>query len=184
MSSDPNADIVRAGVPSDAKAKLTVGNGATLSGTRIILDSSHATSLSPRAHLLGDYVALNSGQISLRLDEGAPLQPTEGLVLAGRALKDLQGVEALSLLSYSSIDIYEPERFPSRGSSSSTPRRYAASIAAEAPCSARKTSFWTIARGASGSDPSRTRAARCDSRPIRSRWAPAASPSINTTISI
>ncbi len=106
VSSDPNAVISRSGVTSDARAALSIGNGATLAGTSLVLDSSHATSLSPRAHLLGDYVSLDSGQISLLLDNAGPLQPTEGLVLAGRALRDLQGVTSLSLLSYSSIDIY------------------------------------------------------------------------------
>jgi filamentous hemagglutinin family protein len=106
VSSDPSAQIARTGVTGATDVKMTIGDGARIGGTSLILDSSHATDLSAKAHLTGDYVSLNSGQISLRLANPGDLQPTVGLVLAGQALHDLQGVRSLSLLSYSSIDLY------------------------------------------------------------------------------
>ncbi|HEY8903776.1 MAG TPA: filamentous hemagglutinin family protein [Chthoniobacterales bacterium] len=106
VSSDPAASISRSDITSDSTANLIVDRGAIIAGTSIALDSSSGTSVDSRAHLLGDYVSLDSGQISLRMSNAGSLQPTTGLVLAGQALAGLQGVKSLSLLSYSSIDIY------------------------------------------------------------------------------
>lgn len=106
VSSDPNASLSRSDTTGTTTAALSLRRGATLAGTSLILDSSSATSIDTRAHLLGDYVSLDSGQISLRLKNPGELQPTTGLVLGGQSLADLQGVKSLSLLSYSSIDIY------------------------------------------------------------------------------
>jgi filamentous hemagglutinin family protein len=115
VSSDPTAQVVRSGVTSAANASMVIGKGARVSGVSLTLDSSHATDLSPQAHLDGDYVSLNSGQVTLRLSNPGDLQPTDGLVLAGQALRDLQGVQSLSLLSYSSIDIYGSGRLSING---------------------------------------------------------------------
>jgi filamentous hemagglutinin family protein len=106
VSGDPNASISRTDTTGPTTARLSIGRGATLAGTSLIVDSSSATYLDPRAQLVGDYVSLDSGQISLRLKNPGDLQPTTGLVLAGQTLAGLQGVKSLSLLSYSSIDIY------------------------------------------------------------------------------
>jgi len=111
VSSDPSASISRTDITNDSTANLILDRGATLSGTSIIVDSSSGTSIDPKAHLLGDYVSLDSGQISLRLNGAGDILPTTGLVLAGQALSGLQGVKALSLLSYSSIDIYGAGNF-------------------------------------------------------------------------
>ena len=52
-------------------------------------------------------VALNSGQITIALADAGVIAPTVGLVLAGQALESLQSsARTLSLLSYSSLDIY------------------------------------------------------------------------------
>ncbi len=51
-------------------------------------------------------VNLDSGRVSIQLPNGAEPPPDAGLVLAGVALQNLRSVQALSLLSYSSIDIY------------------------------------------------------------------------------
>jgi filamentous hemagglutinin family protein len=111
VSSDPSAKIARTGLTGSQTPKMTIGAGASISGTSLTLDSSAATDLSAQANLQADYVALDSGQISLRLDGAGTVPGTTGLVLAGPALADLQGVKGLSLLSYSSIDIYGSGRF-------------------------------------------------------------------------
>jgi len=106
VSSDASASIARTDRTTSTVPKMTIGRGAVLSGTSLILDSSSATDLSPAARLLGDYVSLDSGQITLRLGAGGEPAVTDGLVLGGTALRDLQGVQSLSLLSYSSLDVY------------------------------------------------------------------------------
>ena len=108
ISSDSSAQIVRSGVdPQDARAALNIGNGVTISGISLILDSTYATSLNSGAVLKGADVSLNSGQISLELTTPTTSPNTVGLVLSNQDLQNLQGsVQALSLLSYTSIDIY------------------------------------------------------------------------------
>jgi filamentous hemagglutinin family protein len=106
VSNDPDAQIARSGVSLSTAPGMVVGAGARLSGASLILDSSFATGLDPTATLDGEAITLNSGQISLQLANSGALQPTAGLVLAGPALQNLQSASRLSLLSYSSIDIY------------------------------------------------------------------------------
>jgi filamentous hemagglutinin len=107
VSSDPNAQIARFGVTASTLPSLVIGAGAKISGVRLILDSTSATNLDPTAILSGQSVALDSGQISLELDNPGALLPTTGLVLPNSALQNLlSSTQSLSLLSYSSIDIY------------------------------------------------------------------------------
>ena len=101
------AAIDRRGVSSSANALLTVADQVGLQGASIILDSSNATSLAADATLAGDAISLNSGRISLLLDPTLTPASDAGLVLSGSALASLQGsVDSLSLLSYSTLDIY------------------------------------------------------------------------------
>jgi len=107
VSNDPQARISRLGVDSSTVPSMVIDAGARLSGASLILDSSYATSLSPDAVLKGASITLDSGQISIQLDNPGPLNPTSGLVLSGLALQTLQSsAQALSLLSYTSLDIY------------------------------------------------------------------------------
>ena len=104
VTSDSSAQIIRSGVDGASGPALGIGANVTLSGTNLILDSTAASILDPTANLSGTTVAINSGQINLVLD-GA--RPATGLVLSGAALASLQAsTQALSLLSYSSLDIY------------------------------------------------------------------------------
>ena len=116
VSSDPGAQIVRTGLSGSAAPAMAIGAGARISGAGIILDSTYATTLDPTASLTGDSISLNSGQVSLLFDNPGALQSTVGLVLAGPALKVLQGAKALSFLSYSSIDLYGTGGFSVGGS--------------------------------------------------------------------
>ena len=107
VSADPAAGISRLGVNSATHPMQTVGNAAQISGAGIILDSTYATDLSTTAILSGTSVTLDSGQISIQLTNPGALQTSNGgLVLAGPALQSLQSARTLSLLSYSSIDVY------------------------------------------------------------------------------
>jgi filamentous hemagglutinin len=106
VSSDPSASIVRAGVTGSTTPAMTIGSGAKISGGSVTLDSTGTTSLFT-TNLSGSAINLDSGRISLQLGtSGSP----QGLVLTSDALNALQNsaatLSSLSLLSYSSIDIY------------------------------------------------------------------------------
>ncbi|MGA3008558.1 MAG: hypothetical protein ABSE59_11775, partial [Opitutaceae bacterium] len=105
VSSDPSASIVRTSVNPGNAATISIIGNATISGESIILDSTGTASLN--ATLNGSAIKFGSGQISLLLDNPGPLQPTAGLILSSGTLQELENsATSLSLLSYSSIDIY------------------------------------------------------------------------------
>jgi filamentous hemagglutinin len=112
ISADPSAAITRYGVDASTLPNLIVSSGATLQGASITMDSTSGTLLSSSAAILGSAVSLNSGQVSIQLDNAGSLwatagQTTQGIVLSGETLARLeQSVDSLSLLSYSSIDLY------------------------------------------------------------------------------
>lgn len=115
VSNDPAAQIIRSGVasqaaqaalPAGSRPTITINAGALVSGGAAIVDSTYATSLDPAASITGGAITLDSGQITLELTNPGSILPTAGLVLAGNALQALQSAHSLSLLSYSSIDIY------------------------------------------------------------------------------
>lgn len=107
VSGSQSAPVTRAGVGNSAAPDMRIGAGALLTGGAITVDSTAATSLDPTARIIAPVLALNSGQISIQLDNPGALQPTTGLVLSGQALDTIQEVtNHLTLLSYSSIDLY------------------------------------------------------------------------------
>ena len=108
VSGDPAAQIFRSGVSSAAGPSLTIGAGARVSGASVTLDSTQATALSPTATILGKALTLDSGQIALQLANAGGSASSTGLTLSGVALQGLQSAQSLSLLSYSSIDIFGP----------------------------------------------------------------------------
>lgn len=114
VSSDASASVVRYGVSGSTIPNMVIGDNALISGTSLILDSTYGTSLSSTAVLRGEAVSLNSGQISISLDGTIPA--TAGLVLSGVSLQSLQSARSLSLLSYSSLDIYGTGSFGTQGS--------------------------------------------------------------------
>lgn len=116
VSSDESAAIFRSGIAFTTAPTMTISSGVSISGASIILDSTYATFLDPTTALIGDAISLHSGQISIQLDEPGPLQPTVGMVLTGPVLQGLRSTESLSLLSYSSIDIYGAGEFGNLGS--------------------------------------------------------------------
>ncbi|MFN0128992.1 MAG: filamentous hemagglutinin family protein [Verrucomicrobiales bacterium] len=114
-SGGTSGSIVRRGVSDATAPRMTIGAGAVIGGGSIVLDSTAATTLDPTAVLDASRVALNSGQITLVLDNAGTVAPTTGLVLAGQALDSLQAsARLLSLLSYSSVDIYGTGQLGSR----------------------------------------------------------------------
>ena len=116
VTSDRSAGIVREGLGSLTSPKMTIAAGSKISGASVTLDSTFATSLDSQATLTAESIALNSGQVSLQLENPGDLQPTVGLVLSGAALESLRSAQSLALLSYSSIDIYGSGEITNSGS--------------------------------------------------------------------
>lgn len=107
VSGSQFAPVTRAGVGNSTAPDMRIGAGALLTGGAITIDSTSATTLDPTARIIAPVLSLNSGQISIQLDNPGALQPTTGLVLSGQALDTIQEVtNQLTLLSYSSIDLY------------------------------------------------------------------------------
>ena len=86
--------------------KEVIGRDVRVAGASVTLDSTAGMTLDSSATISGTAVNLDSGQISIQLPDAPELPPTTGLVLSGTALENLQAAQFLSLLSYSSIDIY------------------------------------------------------------------------------
>ena len=98
---------MRSGVDASPTSNLIVAENAHLAGGSIILDSSSAMRIEPSAKLTGNSVSLNSGQISLVLSNPGELNAGSGLILYSSVLQNIEAsAQTLSLLSYSSFDIY------------------------------------------------------------------------------
>ncbi len=106
VSSDGTAAISRVGTDNASSPDLILGGGVQLTGQGIVLDSTSATSLDASAALNAKSLTLDSGQITLQLAAGAAPTNQSGLVLSRAALEGLASADRLSLLSYSTIDIY------------------------------------------------------------------------------
>ncbi|OYW77296.1 MAG: hypothetical protein B7Z37_04825 [Verrucomicrobia bacterium 12-59-8] len=106
VSSNTNAAITRLGRTTSTLPSLIIGSGVQLQGTSLLLDTTYATSLASTAVLNSSIISLNSGSMVLQLDPTTMVPATTGLVLTGPALQSLQNASSLSLLSYSTLDIY------------------------------------------------------------------------------
>ncbi|MES2569953.1 MAG: hypothetical protein V4710_07840, partial [Verrucomicrobiota bacterium] len=116
VTSDSNAQLIRAGVTASTVPTMNIGAGAFISGHSLTLDSTASTFLASTGRLRGDLIALSSGRISLQFDDAAILQPNPGLILSGAALAGLESASSLSLTSYSTFDLYGAGTFHARGS--------------------------------------------------------------------
>ena len=119
------ASITRTGVTGATTARLTLGAGARVAGSVTTLDSSFATRLDPTAEIAAQTLALSGGQISILFDPpsavltGSVVNP-DHLTLSGPLLGTVQSVQALSLRSYRTIDLYGSGEFGSAALASLT----------------------------------------------------------------
>ncbi|MBX3739746.1 MAG: filamentous hemagglutinin family protein [Akkermansiaceae bacterium] len=100
------AGTIRTGVTTTTSPLLTVGDNVSIRAGSITLDSSSGLSLSQSAVLTASDYSFASQRISLLLDNPGTLSGTPGLVLDDNALLAFQNAKSLSLVSYSSIDLY------------------------------------------------------------------------------
>jgi filamentous hemagglutinin family protein len=108
VSSDSSATVKRLSVKSESSALLTIAADTTIQGgAGLIFDSTGSTLIDSAAIFGAESITLNSGRISLQLADSGELQPNPGLVLSSATMRGLQESSTqLSLLSYSSIDLY------------------------------------------------------------------------------
>jgi filamentous hemagglutinin family protein len=110
VSGDKLTSIIRSAFTDSIRPLMTIGNGATIAGAGVILDSTYAMSLDSGATLDASHLTLRSGQISIWLN--GVFDPPAGTVVVSPHLT-LLGVpagirprESLTLSSYRTIDIY------------------------------------------------------------------------------
>jgi filamentous hemagglutinin len=119
VGSNPGSGILRSNVTGDPSVSMVIGAGAEISGISVILDSTYATSLDETATIDARALQLGSGQISIVLSDpaggltGSVISPH--LVLQGDVLADVQNSRQLTLLSYTSIDVYGAGSFGNDG---------------------------------------------------------------------
>jgi len=107
VSANASGQVFRSSASSSTLPGLEVRGGSILTGGSLTLDSTSGTNFAQSVRLDADDVSLNSGRISISLNNPGTLNPGTGLVLGGEALTTLQNsVKRLSLLSYSTIDTY------------------------------------------------------------------------------
>ncbi|MCB1276967.1 filamentous haemagglutinin family protein [Prosthecobacter sp.] len=106
VSDNSGATITRLNITGSTLPNLIVGAGVLLQGNSLTLDTTFGTSLDPSAILNSSDISLNSGSVTLQLDNTVVVPVTQGLLLSGSALQSLQNSSSLSLLSYSTLDIY------------------------------------------------------------------------------
>ena len=108
VSSDPAAAISRTGVASSAAPVFTLGTGVKLAGGSVTIDSTNTVALPDAVDFSAiKGLTLDSGRISLMLDQPGAVGPTGSLVLSRAAQQSLlKSVTSLSLLSYTTLDLY------------------------------------------------------------------------------
>ena len=110
VSSSAGASITRSGLAGTTSPLMTIGAGANIAGSAVILDSSYGTILSPEATINATALTLGSGQISVLFDDATGVLDgsvvASHLALAGVTLEHVQLAAALTLQSYRSIDFY------------------------------------------------------------------------------
>ncbi len=121
MSSDSGARITRQGVSTpDGSSVLAIGSGVKITNAQgggavgaLILDTTGSVTFDTRGGatlpvIAADALSVDSGLINIEVGNTAPASPpTSGLVIDGPLLQSLlSSTQSLSLLSYSSIDLF------------------------------------------------------------------------------
>ncbi|MBU6178353.1 MAG: hypothetical protein KGR69_01755, partial [Verrucomicrobia bacterium] len=107
VSGSRSAPVTRSAVGNSTTPLLRIAGGVSLSGGSITIDSSSRSDVARDATFQAPVLALNSGRISIQLENPGGLASSDSLVLSGQALATIQNTTTdLTLLSYSSIDLY------------------------------------------------------------------------------
>lgn len=106
VAQSAKAVVQRTGATNATGPAINVGAGAQIQGDRVILDTTSTATLDPASAISASSYAISSGRISIQLGNPGTLQASPGLVISSALLSGLQNAASLSLLSYSSIDVY------------------------------------------------------------------------------
>jgi filamentous hemagglutinin len=102
VSTAPVATVVRSAFDRAAGTLTVAGNAVLDAGASVILDATRTTTLATDVQIEATAVSLAAG----RIDLGAAVPATDGLVIGGDLLERLGRGDALALKSYSTIDLY------------------------------------------------------------------------------
>ena len=106
VAQSATAVVSRSSTTNTAGPAINIGANAQIQGQRITLDTTSTTTLDPTAGISASSYEINSGRISIQLSNPGTLQSSPGLIINSAFLSNLQNASALSLQSYSSIDLY------------------------------------------------------------------------------
>lgn len=111
-SAGAQPELTRKGATGDS-GSLALGEGASIRASgSIMADASVDTRIAPTASLAAPQLSLAASRISV----GAAPDGTGGLVLTPTLVHNLSGVDALTLKSYSTLDLYNAVTLGSLGS--------------------------------------------------------------------
>lgn len=119
VSTDPAAIVKRSDLAGSTASSLSVGNGATVAGAGVTLDSTYAMNLDAGLRLDAGTLNLAAGQISLLLEPQGVLPGglvPRPLVLDVALAAQIRLADTLNLLSYTSFDIHGDGTFGVVGS--------------------------------------------------------------------
>jgi filamentous hemagglutinin len=106
VSADAQASTIRTGVTApSATVGLRIDTGAVISGNSLTLDSTGLRDyIRDGTQLTGRNITISSGIVRLLLSGAGPVD--QGLVLGADVLGQVQQADSLSLLTYSTMDVY------------------------------------------------------------------------------
>lgn len=106
VSADASATTLRTGVTApSATVGLRIDTGAVISGNSLTLDSTGLRDyIRDGTQLTGRTITISSGIVRLLLSGAGPVD--QGLVLGADVLGQVQQADSLSLLTYSTMDVY------------------------------------------------------------------------------
>ena len=111
-SSGAGTSVTRSGFTGLPTSALRIGQGASISGDSIVLDSTYQMTADASADLKGKNFVFNAGRVSFLLGTTTSTAPNYGLIISNDNLESLQSAKSVKFLSYSSLDFYGSGRLP------------------------------------------------------------------------
>ena len=111
-SSGAGTTVTRSGFAGLPTSAIQIGQGASISGDSIVLDSTYQMTVNASAGLNGKNFIFNAGRVSFLLGTPTSTTPSYGLIISKDALESLQSATSVKFLSYSSLDFYGSGELP------------------------------------------------------------------------
>jgi hypothetical protein len=111
-SSGAGTTVTRSGFTGLPTSAIQIGQGASISGDSIVMDSTYQMTVDATADLNGKNFIFNAGRVSFLLATTTSTTPSYGLIISKDALESLQKATSVKFLSYSSLDFYGNGELP------------------------------------------------------------------------